>query len=336
MTRIAINGFGRIGRQAFKAGFHKPDFNVVAINDLTDAKTLAYLLKYDSNYGIWNVDVKSRGNFLIIDGRKIPVYSERDPANLPWAEDKIDVVIESTGFFRTVEAASKHLEAGAKRVVISAPAKDEAIPTYVIGANEEGLKKEGAKIINNASCTTNCASPVMAIMDEAFGVKKALLTTIHGYTSTQSLVDSPQNELRRGRAAAVNMIPTSTGAAIASTKTLPQLKNKFDGISIRVPVPTGSISDITMVLSKKVTVDEIKTAFKSAIKKPRFKKVVAITEEPLVSTDIIGNEYSAIVDLEMTRVVGGDLVKILAWYDNEWGYSNRLAEMAVFYSKNAK
>ncbi len=333
MARIAINGFGRIGRQVLKAGWKKSGFNVVAINDLADAKTLAHLLKYDSNYGIWDQSVRATKDAIIIGKTKIPVLSEKDPSALPWEDMKIDIVLEATGHFVTEEGSSKHLAAGAKRVIISAPAKGGHVPTYVLGSNEDGLKKEKAGVINNASCTTNCTAPVMAIMDEAFGVKKAVLSTVHGYTSTQNLVDGPHKDLRRARAAAVNMIPTTTGAAIATTQTLPSLKNKFDGIAIRVPVPTTSLTDITMVLKKKVTAEEIERAVKAACKKPRWKKIVSWTNKPLVSSDYVGNPYSAVIDLPMTRVVDGDLVKILAWYDNEWGYAHRLAEMAVFMAK---
>ncbi|PIW36557.1 MAG: type I glyceraldehyde-3-phosphate dehydrogenase, partial [Candidatus Kerfeldbacteria bacterium CG15_BIG_FIL_POST_REV_8_21_14_020_45_12] len=254
-------------------------------------------------------------------------------AALPWKKMKIDVVIESTGFFTTEEKASAHLDAGAKRVVLSAPGKGGHIPTYVLGANAEDIKNDKSGIVNNASCTTNCVAPVTAIMAQAFGVKKAMLTTIHGYTSTQNLVDGPHKDLRRARAAAINMIPTSTGAAIAVTETLPSLKNAFDGLSIRVPLSTVSISDITFLLSKKVTVAQVNRAIKKASTTPRFKNIVGVTEEPLVSSDFIGDPRSAIVDLDLTRVVDGDLVKVVAWYDNEWGYANRLAELAVMLVK---
>lgn len=337
MARIAINGFGRIGRQTFKAAWGKPGFNVVAINDLTDAKTLAHLLKYDSNYGTWDVPVRAKKNAIVVGKQEIPVLSQKDPAQLPWKEKKVDIVIESTGFFRTEEAARAHLEAGAGRVIISAPAKGGNVPTYVLGSNTTGdFKKEKAQIINNASCTTNCVSPVTAIMHEAFGVRKAMLTTVHGYTSTQNLVDGPHKDLRRARAAAVNMIPTTTGAAIATTQTIPDLEGKFDGMSVRVPIPTVSLSDIVFVLKKKVTVEQVNDAFKKAVKTPRFKKVVAVTKDPIVSSDVVQSPYSAIVDLGLTYVVDGDLVKVVAWYDNEWGYANRLAEMALFYAKSIK
>lgn len=335
MTRIAINGFGRIGRSTFKAAYEKGKLNVVAINDLTDAATLAHLLKHDTNYGAWNVPVKAEKDYLIVGNSKIKVLAEKDPAKLPWKAMKVDLVIESTGRFVTKEAASAHLAAGAKRVIISAPAKGGGVPTIVLGTNKP---KPGDKtaIINNASCTTNSTSPVVAIMDQAFGIKKAMLTTVHGYTADQNLVDGPHRDLRRARAAAENIIPTSTGAAIATTETWPSLKNKFDGLAIRVPVSTVSLSDITFLLKRKVTVDQVKAAFEKAIKTPRWKGIVDVAREPLVSSDFVGNPHSAIVDLEMIRVVDGDLVKIIAWYDNEWGYACRLAELALMMSKSLK
>lgn len=329
MARIAINGFGRIGRATFKAGWGKPGFKVVAINDLTDAKTLAYLLKHDSVYGRWSKEVKATKNSIIIDGTEVPVLSQKDPLQLPWDKMEIDVVTESTGIFRTEEKASMHISAGAKRVIISAPAKGGNVPTRVISVNDIEVKDDSAKVINNASCTTNCVAPVTAIIHEAFGVEKALMTTIHAYTSTQNLIDGPHKDLRRARAAAINMIPTSTGAAIATTQTIPDLEGKFDGLAVRVPIPVSSLSDITFLLSKDVTVEEVHKAFKKAVKTARFAGVVRCTEEPIVSTDIVGDPHSAIVDFGLTRVVGGNLLKVVAWYDNEWGYAHRLAEMAL-------
>lgn len=329
MANIAINGFGRIGRQAFKAGWGKRGFNVVAINDLTDAKTLAHLLKYDSNYGTWDVPVSSGKGWIKVGRRKIPVYAQKDPELLPWKKHRVGLVIESTGFFRTKELASAHITAGAKRVLISATSKDDSIGTFVKGSNAQLIKKSGDNIVSNASCTTNCAAPVVAILEEAFGVKKAMLSTVHGYTATQNIVDGPHKDLRRARAAAVNMIPTTTSAAKATALTIPSLKGRFDGIAIRVPIPTVSLSDITLLLKKKVTIEEVNVAFKKAIKKSRWKGVVDVTNEPLVSSDFVGNPHSAVIDLQMTRVVGGDLIKVMAWYDNEWGYANRLVEMAI-------
>ncbi len=334
MARIAINGLGRIGRQTLKAGWGKRSFNVVAINDLTDANTLAYLLKYDSIYGIWDIDITAGEDFIQIGKTKIPVLAEKIPAKLPWGKYKVDIVIESTGFFSEKKAAQAHVKAGANRVIISAPGKG-GVPTYVRGANAGNLGKEKDRVISNASCTTNCASPVMSVLDEVFGVDKAMLSTIHGYTATQNLVDGPhRKDLRRGRAAAENMIPTTTGAAKATVQTIPKLKGKFDGIAVRVPVPTVSLTDLTVLLRKKVTVGEVNDAFEKAKMTPRFKGVLGTTNEPLVSTDFIGNTHSAIVDMGMTRVVGETMVKVVAWYDNEWGYAHRLAEMALLYSKN--
>ncbi len=329
MVRIAINGFGRIGRATFKAGWGKPGFDIVAINDLGDAKTLAHLLKYDSVYGRWTADVKAKKDAIVIDGKEIPILSEKDPLKLPWDDMKVDVVIESTGIFRTEEQASMHVSAGAKKVIISAPAKGGNVPTRVISVNDIEMKDDESKVINNASCTTNCVAPVTAIIHEAFGVEKALMTTIHGYTSTQNLIDGPHKDLRRARAAAINMVPTSTGAAIATTETIPDLEGKFDGLSVRVPLPVVSLSDMTYLLAKDVKVDDIHKAIKKAVKTPRFKGIVGHTEEPLVSTDFIGDPHSAIVDFGLTRVVDGNLVKVVAWYDNEWGYAHRLAELAL-------
>jgi glyceraldehyde 3-phosphate dehydrogenase len=329
MAKIAINGFGRIGRSALKAGWHKEGFEVVAINDLTDAVTLAYLLKHDTNYGLWDVPVSAEGNALIIGGKKIALFAEKDPAALPWKKLGIDIVIESTGLFTTQEKAEGHIKAGAKGVVLSAPAKGGDVPTYVRGVNCSGIKDDRHKVINNASCTTNCVAPVTAVMEEAFGIEKAIMTTVHGYTASQALVDSPKKDLREGRAAAENIIPTSTGAAIAVTETIPQLKEKFDGLSVRVPIPTVSLSDMTFVLKRDVTIDEVNDALVKASQTPRFSGILGVSFEPLVSSDYIGDERSAIVDAELTNVVGGNLVKVVAWYDNEWGYSHRLAEVVL-------
>jgi glyceraldehyde 3-phosphate dehydrogenase len=329
MANIAINGFGRIGRNVLKVGWGKPGFKVVAINDLTDAVTLAYLLRHDTNYGTWAVPVSAKGKNLIIDGQVILVLAEKDPSALPWKKLKVDVVIESTGFFVTEEGSMAHIKAGAKRVVISAPAKGGNVPTYVLGVNDGKLKLEKAKVINNASCTTNSVAPVTAVMDEEFGIAKAMLTTVHGMTASQSLVDAPRHDVREGRAASENIIPTTTGAAIAVTQTLPQLKNKFDGLSIRVPVPTVSLSDMTFVLKRKTTKEEVNAVLIKAAKSPRWKGILGVTSELLVSSDFVGDPHSAIVDLALTNVVDGDLVKVVAWYDNEWGYANRLAEIAL-------
>jgi glyceraldehyde 3-phosphate dehydrogenase len=327
MVKLAINGFGRIGRAAFKIALDNPDVEVVAVNDLAELETLAYLLRYDSVYGKYGRQVTTSPGILQVDDAKVKVLSDPDPENLPWKDLEVDVVIESTGFFTKRESAAKHLTAGARKVIISAPTKSEGVETIVLGVNDD---HEPGDIISNASCTTNCATPVVAVLDNIFGIEKALLTTIHSYTSTQSLVDGPDNQdLRRGRAAAENIIPTSTGAAIAATKAYPPLMDKFDGVSVRVPTPVGSISDIVALLKEEVTVDEVNQAFKDAESNPSYRGVLGVTEEPVVSSDFIGDPRSAIVDLPMTRVVGGNLIKVLAWYDNEWGYSNRLIEQAV-------
>ncbi|OGY42033.1 MAG: type I glyceraldehyde-3-phosphate dehydrogenase [Candidatus Buchananbacteria bacterium RBG_13_39_9] len=329
MLKVAINGFGRIGRQVYKAAIdRKAKLNIVAVNDLTDTATLDYLLRYDSVYGRWDKHrVTHTKDALVVDGKRVLVFAEKDPSKLPWKKLGIDVVVESTGFFTEKEGAALHLQAGAKKVVISAPTKSADVGTYVIGANDKKLKKS-EKIISNASCTTNCTSPVMSVLLNKFGIKKAMLTTVHAYTATQKLVDSPDaKDPRRGRAAAANMVPSTTGAANAVIQTLPKLKNIFDGLSIRVPVITGSITDVTAVLNKKVTVEDVNNAFIEASKNPLYKGIIGVTKDPIVSSDIIGTTFSAIVDLGLTKVVGGDLVKVMAWYDNEWGYSCRLVEM---------
>ncbi len=334
MLKVAINGFGRIGRGAFKVAVdhHKNEVDIVGINDLTDAATLAHLLKYDSAYGIYEKEASSSGNNIIVEGKKYPVSAEKDPASLPWRELGVDVVIESTGRFTNKEGSSGHIKAGAKRVVISAPAKGEGVGTYIIGVNED--KDTGSEqIINNASCTTNCIAPVAAVMNAKFGIAKAIMTAVHSYTADQNLQDGPHKDLRRARAAAENMVPTSTGAAIATTETIPELKGLFDGRAIRVPTSVGSIADFTFLLKKKVTVEEVNQAIKEASDSPLFKGVLATTEEPVVSSDIVGRTESAIVDLLLTQVVDGDLVKVFAWYDNELGYSHRLIEQVILAGK---
>jgi glyceraldehyde 3-phosphate dehydrogenase len=327
MIRVAINGFGRIGRNTFKASFGRlKELEFVAVNDLTDTKTLAYLLRHDTNYGLYEHEVSHDEKHIIVDGKKILVTAEKDPTKLPWKDLKVDVVIESTGRFTDEKGASQHLTAGAKRVVLSAPAKGGNVPTYVLGVNGQDYKGK-AGVINNASCTTNCIAPVAAVMHAKFGVKKALMTTIHSYTADQVLQDGPHKDLRRGRAAAMNLVPTSTGAAIAVTETIPALKGLFDGISIRVPTSVVSLSDFTFVLGKKTSVEEINKAIKAACATKRFEGIMTWTEEELVSSDFVKNPYSCTVDLGLTQVVDGDLVKVIAWYDNEWGYSCRLGEM---------
>lgn len=328
VTRVAINGFGRIGRSAFKIAFERSDIEVVAINDLTDTKTLAYLLKYDSNYGTYQYDVSSDDIGIIVDGKHIAVLSERDPMSLPWRGMSIDVVIESTGFFTKSEDASKHIQAGAKRVVISGPTKSEDVDTIVLGANDEKITTS-TPVVSNASCTTNSLGAAMAILDANFGIEKSMLTTVHSYTASQKVQDAPAKDPREGRNAAENIVPTSTGAAIAVTKVLPGLRGKFDGISMRVPTPVVSISDVTVLLSRNVTVEEVNSVFIKASKEPFYQGVLTVSDNPLVSRDYIGNSYSGIVDLALTRVVDGNLVKVCIWYDNEWGYSNRLIELVA-------
>ena len=332
-TNIAINGFGRIGRNAFKIAFERSDLEIVAINDLTDNATLAYLLKHDSNYGTYGHEVSSTETGITVDGHEIRVLAEKDPAALPWKDMDVDIVIESTGFFTDKEGASKHVQAGARRVVISGPTKSDGVDTIVLGANDD--KTEGAtEVVSNASCTTNSLGAVMAVLDAQFGVEKSMLTTVHSYTASQALQDAPKKDPREGRNASENIVPTSTGAAIAVTKVLPQLEGKFDGISLRVPTSVVSISDVTALLSRDVTVEEVNEAFKKAAGEPYFQGILGVSDEPLVSRDYIGNSNSGTVDLALTRVVGGNLVKVCAWYDNEWGYSNRLVELVADIAKN--
>ncbi len=329
MLRIAINGFGRIGRNAFKIGFGRKGTKFVAINDLTEPKILAHLLKYDSVMRTWPHEVSFDEHNLIVDGQTIPIVAETDPTKLPWKQLKVDVVIESTGRFADREKASAHLVAGAKKVVISAPAKD--VPTFLMGMNHKSAKTSDA-IVNNASCTTNSIAPVAQIMHELFGVRKAMMTTVHSVTAEQNIVDGlppkMHPDMRRARAALINIVPTSTGAAKAVTEVVPELRGKFDGLAIRVPSIDVSLSDFTFVLKRKVTVEEVNDAFRKAAASPRYKGVLGVSDVPLVSSDFVGSTFSSVVDLEMTRVVDGDLVKVLAWYDNEWGYSVRLVEMA--------
>lgn len=331
-TKIGINGFGRIGRNAFKIAFDRSDLEIVAINDLTDTKTLAYLLQHDSNYGAYKNTVSYDEHGIIVNDHHIKVTAEKDPAALPWGDLGVELVIESTGRFTDKESAELHIKAGAKRVVISGPSKSDGVDTIVLGANEDAV--EGASdVISNASCTTNSLGAVMAILDAEFGVEKSLLTTVHSYTASQALQDAPSKDLREGRNAAENIVPTTTGAAIAVTKTLPQLEGKFDGLSIRVPTPVVSISDVTVLLGREATPETINAAFKKAAADPYYQGILGVSEEPLVSRDYIGNSHSGVVDLLLTKVVGGNLAKIMVWYDNEWGYSNRLVELVADVAK---
>ena len=324
MNKVAINGFGRIGRAAAKIITENPVMELVAINDLTDIETLSHLLKYDSCYGIWPHEVGFDEKDLLIDKKRINAYGEKDPRDLPWRELGIDVVIESTGHFLTEDDAENHIKAGAKKVVLSAAPKDST-PVYVLGVNAD--KYKGEEIVSNASCTTNCITPVMKVLEDEFGIEKSLMSTIHSYTADQNLVDGPHKDLRRARAAAVNIVPTSTNAANAAYKVIPTLKGRFDGLAMRVPTPVVSLSDIVAVLKKKTTVEDINKAMKAA-SEGLMKNYLVTTSEQLVSSDLIGNPASSIVDLSLTQVIEGDLVKVIAWYDNEWGYSNRLVELA--------
>jgi glyceraldehyde 3-phosphate dehydrogenase len=333
---IAINGFGRIGRATFKAVLAKnsDDLKIVAINDLTDIKTLAHLLKYDSAYGVYNHHVEYNDEGLIVDGRHYKVFAQKDPKSLPWRDMNVDLVIESTGIFRDNEKAGWHLEAGAKKVIISAPAKDDGeMKTIVLGVNENDLTVD-EKIFSMASCTTNCLAPMTKVIEDNFGIEKALMTTTHSYTADQVLVDGPHKDLRRARAAGVNIVPTTTGAAIATGLTIPSLKGSFDGLSLRVPTPVVSICDAVYVLKRNVTVDEVNEALRRASGEDRYRGILAWTKDPLVSSDYVGNPYSSIVDSEYTMVVGGNLLKLVSWYDNEWGYSNRLADIADYIRRN--
>ncbi len=333
--RVAINGGGRIGRAFYKIAKERPELEVVAINDLGDIENIAYLLQYDSVYGKsgFDIKVKEDKSALIIDGKEVKFVSEKEPANLPWGAMDIDVVVESTGFFTSYATARTHLDAGAKKVVVTAPMKDEPIPgiegaTVLMGVNEEKLAT--CQITSNASCTTNASSPLIAILDEAVGIEKAALNTTHGYTGTQALVDGPSKKgYREGRAAAANIVPSSTGAAIAVTKAFTQLTGLFDGISMRVPVIAGSIVDVTFISKRNTTVEEVNMALKKAAADPRWAGVFSVTEEELVSTDILGSRFGSIADLSLTRVIGGNLVKVLAWYDNEMGYTYTLVDHVV-------
>ena len=332
-TRIAINGFGRIGRVFFRHAFGHSDLEFVAINDLGAPENMAYLLKHDTVYGLYEKSVEVKNGNLVVDGKEIKILQEKDPGKLPWKDLDIDVVVESTGVFESRDLSAPHLDAGTKRVVITAPARDEITPTATPNVGEEFLKLD--KITSNASCTTNAATPVMAVMGKDPGIKKAILNTIHAYTASQGLVDGPdeKSDFRRARAAAQNIVPSTTGAALAATKAMPSLSGKFDGISLRVPVLSGSLMDFTFIASRQTSVEEINSIFKKAAEEKQWQGILAVSEEPLVSSDILKMPFGSIVDLPMTRVVDGDLVKILAWYDNEWGYASMLLSHVLAVSK---
>ena len=331
-VRVAINGFGRIGRAFLKLAWERPEIDIVAVNDLGSIDSLSYLLKYDTVYKTWKHNVSTTKNNIVIDGKEVLYVSEKDGTKLPWKQLEIDVVVESTGLFTSYEGSKFHLDAGAKHVVISAPAKDgdgaQQTPTILMGVNEDKLGT--APITSNASCTTNAASPLIAILHEAIGIEKAILNTVHGYTASQALVDGPsKKDLREGRAAAQNIVPSSTGAAIAVTKAFPDLEGLFDGISIRVPVPAGSIVDVTFIAKRPTTTEEVNEILKKAAMDPRWHSIFSVTDEPLVSSDILGTPFASIADLAMTRVVGANLVKVMAWYDNEYGYTHTLVEHVI-------
>jgi len=328
-VRVGINGFGRIGRNVFRAAQAKSaDIEWVAVNDITDPQTLAHLLNYDSTYGRYKGEIEPEGDAIVVDGNRVKVLAERDPANLPWGELGADVVIESTGFFTDRENAAKHLDAGAKKVIISAPAKGEDI-TVVLGVNFDAYDRASHHIISNASCTTNCLAPMAKTVHEAIGIRHGLMTTIHAYTADQRLQDAPHKDLRRARAAAINLVPTSTGAAKAVGLVLPDLNGKLHGFAVRAPVPTGSVVDLTFEADRATSVEEVNGALEAAADTGALSGILAYSEEPLVSTDIIENPYSSIVDGGLTSVIDGTLVKVVSWYDNEWGYANRVVDLAL-------
>lgn len=331
MVKIAINGFGRIGRCVFRQAFGTKNMEFVAINDLTDAKTLAYLLKYDSVHGIYDKDVKAKANSIVVDGKEVQIVAEKDPEKLPWGKLGVDVVIESTGRFTDREGAGKHLKAGAKKVIISAPAKEPDV-TIVMGVNEKMYDPQKHNIISNASCTTNCLAPLAKVLLDNFGIKKGLMTTVHSYTNDQMLLDLPHKDLRRARAACLSMIPTSTGAASALSLVIPELKGKMDGMSIRVPTPNVSVVDLVVDTEKDVTVEAVNAALKKAADGP-MKGILGYTDEPLVSIDFNNNKTSSIIDALSTKVIEKNMVKVLSWYDNETGYSQRVIDLAAYISK---
>jgi glyceraldehyde 3-phosphate dehydrogenase len=324
--KIAINGFGRIGRHVFKIAFERDDIDIVVINDITDNQTLAHLLKYDSIYGVYPKTVEYNDDFLIVDGKKIKAMAERDPKNLPWKENGVDVTIESTGVFRKREQVAWHLSAGAKKVILTVPAKDKVDRTIVLGVNDSALKAEDL-IVSNASCTTNCLAPLAKVLHDTYGIKQGLMTTIHSYTNDQHVLDLPHKDLRRARAAALNIIPTTTGAAKAVGLVIPELNGKMNGIAIRVPTPTGSLVDLVVQLEKSPSVEEINETFMEAAK-GNLEGIIQYTEDLIVSSDVIRNEHSCIFDAKSTMKLGNDFYKLLAWYDNEWGYSNRVVDLA--------
>lgn len=336
-VRIAINGFGRIGKTAFKVAFehHQDSVEIVAVNDPNSAAQAAHILKYDSVYGKFNHEVSATDDAIIVNGQSFKKLAELDPEKLPWKDLGVDVVLECTGAFTSKSKAGKHLTAGARFVIISAPAKDgDPVGTYVLGVNHDQFDATKEQVISNASCTTNCIAPVMQVLTSAFGVEKAFMSTIHAYTADQNLVDGNHKDPRRARSAAINIVPTTTGAAIATALAVPAVDKKFDGVAFRVPVPVGSLSDITALLSRDVTKEDVNNALTDAANSDRYKGILVVTNDPVVSSDIVGNPASSIVDMQLTNVVGGNLVKVVAWYDNEYGYSHRLVEQAIAIGKD--
>jgi glyceraldehyde 3-phosphate dehydrogenase len=326
MANVAINGFGRIGRATFKIILDTPELDLVALNDIVPLENLVYLLKYDTVYGRYDKSVEISDGNLVVDGKECAFLQERDPAQLPWGEMDVDIAFECTGVFRTGEDLRKHLEAGAKFAILSAPAKSEDVPTVVHGVN---VPSGETRVISCASCTTNSITPVAEVMERRLGVQKAMLTTIHAYTASQSIVDAPSKKIRRGRAGAVNFVPTSTGAAIATTKALPQLEGKFDGVAVRGPIPIGSVSDLVFLTEQGTTVEEVNNIFREEAETDKYRGILGVTDDPIVSSDIVGDPHATVVDLGMTTVVAGNLVKVMAWYDNEWGFSNQMVREGV-------
>jgi glyceraldehyde 3-phosphate dehydrogenase len=327
MAKVAINGLGRIGRAAFKIVLDRPELELVAVNDLIPTENLVYLLKYDTVYGRYQKNIRAEGESIVVDGREYIVLHEKDPAQLPWSNLEVDVVLECTGVFTKREDMKKHLQAGARHVVLSAPTKSEDVDTVVYGVNKPG--SGSVDMVSCASCTTNCITPVVEILGRRIGIVKAIMTTVHAYTASQGIVDGPSKKIRRGRAGAANFVPTSTGAAIATTKALPQYAGKFDGVAVRGPVPAGSLADLVFLTERDTTVEEVNRIFREEAQSDRYTGVLAVAEDPIVSSDIIGDPHASIVDLEMTQVVDGNLVKVMSWYDNEWGYTNQMVREAV-------
>jgi glyceraldehyde 3-phosphate dehydrogenase len=325
-ARVAINGLGRIGRAALKIVLETPELELVAVNDIGAPEAIAYLLRHDTVYGRWQRELSVQGDRLMVDGRGFRLIGERDPLRLPWRDLRVDVVLECTGTLRTRDGLEKHIRAGARTAILSAPAKGSDVPTVVFGVNRAD---EPVRTISCASCTTNCITPVTEVMDRRIGVKKAIMTTVHAYTSSQAIVDAPRGHLERGRAGAANLVPTSTGAAAATTRALPSLQGRFDGVAVRAPVPVGSIADVVFLVARRTSIDEVNRIFREEAESDRYRGVLGVSDEPLVSSDIVRDPRAAVIDLGMTRVVDGDLVKVMAWYDNEWGYASQMIREAI-------